>query len=215
MSVEVTCSMQDTRDRRERRRDAVIAAARQLFLERGFEAVSLNEIVRHSGGSLSTVYKLFENKAGLLHAVIRSEQFDNLGRIVAIAEAAASPKETLLAIAREIYDQFLDAGKVALLRIVIAESLRDPSFAYEVFREVHLPFTEVIEALFARWQSQGQAAIHDPGRAARFFIGAVLHPPQTRAMCGHPLQFSPDQRDRAAAEVAELFVRGYAIEPHR
>src|SRR3546814_2220272 len=64
--------MNDRRDttRREDRRQAILDAAESLFLEQGYERVSVNAIVQRSGGSLATVYDLFGNKHGLLYAVV-------------------------------------------------------------------------------------------------------------------------------------------------
>src|SRR3546814_14641572 len=61
-------SLPDTR--RENRRRAILSAAESMFLEEGFERVSLGAIVRRSGGSLATVYDMFGNKQGLLRAVV-------------------------------------------------------------------------------------------------------------------------------------------------
>ena len=60
--------------RRERRRQAIIDAARDLFVERGYDAVSLSEIVKRSGGSLATLYALFDGKAGLLGAIVANKR---------------------------------------------------------------------------------------------------------------------------------------------
>src|SRR3546814_10691682 len=56
--------------RREDRRQASLDAAESLFLEKGYERVSVNAIVQRSGGSLATVYDWFGNKHGLLYAVV-------------------------------------------------------------------------------------------------------------------------------------------------
>ena len=56
--------------RRDARRHAMLDAALELFLEKGYGAVSLNEVVRRSGGSLSTLYDLFGGKLGLLKACV-------------------------------------------------------------------------------------------------------------------------------------------------
>lgn len=54
---------------RERRQSAILDAAESLFLEQGYDRTSLAEIVKRSGGSLATLYELFGNKQGLLHAI--------------------------------------------------------------------------------------------------------------------------------------------------
>ena len=52
--------------KREARRDAMLDAALELFLERGYGAISLTDVVKRSGGSLATLYELFGGKLGLL-----------------------------------------------------------------------------------------------------------------------------------------------------
>jgi AcrR family transcriptional regulator len=50
-------------------RSAVLAAARRLFLERGFAATTMPDIASKAGVSVQTVYKAFRNKPGLAKAV--------------------------------------------------------------------------------------------------------------------------------------------------
>ena len=59
----------------DRRRRAIIEAARSLFVEQGYERTTLSEIVDRAGGSLATVYKLFGNKDGLLEAAVFERTF--------------------------------------------------------------------------------------------------------------------------------------------
>ena len=44
------------------RRKAILAAARDVFLERGYANSSIDAVVERSGGSKATVYQLFGNK---------------------------------------------------------------------------------------------------------------------------------------------------------
>ena len=50
--------------RLDRRKRAIIDAARALFVEQGYERTTLKDIVDRAGGSLATVYKVFGNKDG-------------------------------------------------------------------------------------------------------------------------------------------------------
>ena len=43
---------------------ALLISATELFLERGYDAVSLDDIVQHAGGSKASIYKYFGNKEG-------------------------------------------------------------------------------------------------------------------------------------------------------
>ena len=40
---------------------SLLLSANELFLERGYDAVSLDDIVHHAGGSKASIYKFFGN----------------------------------------------------------------------------------------------------------------------------------------------------------
>ena len=56
---------------------ALLLSANDLFLKHGYDAVSLDDIVNHAGGSKASIYKFFGNKEGLFTAICdyRREQF--------------------------------------------------------------------------------------------------------------------------------------------
>jgi AcrR family transcriptional regulator len=51
------------------RRQALAVAARDLFVERGYPATTMNAVASRAGVSLKTVYNAYATKAGLLRAV--------------------------------------------------------------------------------------------------------------------------------------------------
>ena len=198
-------------DRRERRRRAILAAAKQLFLERGFEAVSLSEVVRCSGGSLTTLYDLFESKLGLLRAVVASERFDGIGRIDAIVARNDDPIATLDSIAGEIHDELLRPDAIGLMRVVMGESLRNPEFAQAVYAVAHVPFVDRLARIFAVWDATAKARMAEPRRAAEIFIGLVLHGAHMSAMFGGNCGISPQEREDRIREATRLFLAGYGV----
>lgn len=54
----------------QRRNQALITAATEIFLQYGFEGATLDMIIERAGGSRSTLYKNFGDKEGLFAAVI-------------------------------------------------------------------------------------------------------------------------------------------------
>ena len=52
------------------RRERLLDAARDVFLEQGYAGASVNEEVARAGGSLATLYKQFGNKEGLFTAAM-------------------------------------------------------------------------------------------------------------------------------------------------
>jgi AcrR family transcriptional regulator len=105
--------------RREERRAALVATARRLFVAQGYEATSMQQVVKEAGTSIGNCYFYFRNKEDVLRAVIE-EVNSEIGREIdtAIAQAPIGPVRLAAAI---------DAGVRALLsrsavmRLVLAE----------------------------------------------------------------------------------------------
>ena len=159
---------------RERRHEAILDAAEALFIEQGYDGTSLAEIVRRSGGSLATLYELFGNKQGLLYAIAarwRDKMTDEA--IAADAAAPQSPADMLMRYACHRSRTFNSPRAIALIRMVVSESLRDRDFALQTYRDMHLPAIRDLSHLFAEWTAAGKARIDDPQAAAEMFLSLI------------------------------------------
>jgi AcrR family transcriptional regulator len=72
-----------------RNRQRILAAAAQVFTERGLDA-TLDEVARAAGVGIGTVYRRFPDKESLVAALFR-ERVDNLVTVAEDACAAADP----------------------------------------------------------------------------------------------------------------------------
>jgi AcrR family transcriptional regulator len=59
------------RTKSEERRQAMVATAAELFLQRGYEATSMAEICSRVGGSKATLYGYFKSKEELFLSVMK------------------------------------------------------------------------------------------------------------------------------------------------
>ena len=66
-------------------RERLLAAARELFAEQGFE-VTLDDIARHAGVGVGTAYRRFANKGELLDALFAEQTVE----LAAAADAGVS-----------------------------------------------------------------------------------------------------------------------------
>src|ERR1700746_2334272 len=55
------------------RRERIVRAAAPLFLKKGYDNVSIDEIIGVVGGSKATLYSWFGGREGLFEAVVRQE----------------------------------------------------------------------------------------------------------------------------------------------
>lgn len=170
---------------RERRQEAIIDAAEALFLEQGYERTSLAEIVKRSGGSLATLYELFGNKQGLLHAIATRWCDETMFRpLDGDATTGMSNVEILKRYAYRQSETMESPRAVALMRMLISEGLRDREFALQMYRDFHLPAISELSELFARWAATGEAAIDDPEAAAKLFLDTIIGDSMMNTLAG-------------------------------
>ena len=111
-----------------RTRAELVAAARRVFLERGYHGASLDAVADTAGFSTGAVYSTFAGKADLFLAVLDDHLSERIRRIEEAGARASSPEEQAEALARE----FASAGRQnrAWSPLVIefwAHAARDPA----------------------------------------------------------------------------------------
>lgn len=199
----------DGDDRRRRRGQAMLAAARDLFLEQGYDAVSLSDVVARSGGSLSTLYDVFGNKRGLLQAVMTSQFERDMQEFEGLLSRGGHPDEVLLEIALGTQRYLTNPEMIRFMRFVIGESLRSPEFGERFFQSVHVIFIDRYAGLFRDWNDQGVLKVTDPELAARQFISLILHDLHVRAIYRGPTQCSEEPDLREAQQAVAVFLAYY------
>lgn len=114
-------------DRGVARRQAFLQAAREVFLEHGYEAASVNDVVRLAGGSLATLYAQFGNKEGLFLAFMQ-DQHDRFAREMRPPEGVDGlPLEKALQIVGEHFlRRLLQRDSLAFFRVMVSEGRKLP-----------------------------------------------------------------------------------------
>jgi AcrR family transcriptional regulator len=170
----------------------------------------MSEIVRESGGSLSTLYDLFESKEGILIALVADEQRNTIRILERLTHSPASPRETLTILVRDLQSEFFHADMIGMMRLVMTESMRNAELGRLLQEKVLMPFDDLLSGLFRRWTAEGKARIGDPRIAADLLMGMTVHPRVKQACHG-----SPDKSDEDLAAIAEaavaMFADHYAI----
>jgi AcrR family transcriptional regulator len=119
--------------RKDQRRDAILAVAREVFLEEGYQAASMSAIAARLGGSKATLYTYFPSKEALFEGYIR----DQCGRIAAdiLDFTDGQPVREVLTRFGEAYlDHILSDWAVRMFQIIVAEARRTPELARLFFQ---------------------------------------------------------------------------------
>src|SRR6202044_1554954 len=163
----------------------ILDAARQMFLGRGYDETSLDDVAAASGVSKTTVYNNFGDKEALFRAVVlavteHAEQIImELGSILRGPEPAA---ERLTLVARTLAYGVLSPAVVQLRRLAISEALRFPGIVSEYWDRAPARTLALLTESFATMAARGELDVDDPAAAARLFAYAVLGPAQDQAL---------------------------------
>src|ERR1700732_882996 len=85
-----------SREQAAENRRAIVAAATQLFRERGVEAVGLSELMKHAGFTQGGFYNHFESKAALVAEVLASAVAEGNAEFAKMARAPVEESTTAL-----------------------------------------------------------------------------------------------------------------------
>jgi AcrR family transcriptional regulator len=98
-------------------REAILAAAREVFSDIGYGAASVRDIVRRTDLASGTFYNYFPDKESVLRALVDEIAVEARARVRA-ARAAATTLEAFVADGYRAYFEFLarDPSTVALMR---------------------------------------------------------------------------------------------------
>ncbi|MDW4499344.1 TetR/AcrR family transcriptional regulator [Sulfitobacter sp. D35] len=155
------------RSRQEARREKMIAAARKLFVEKGFEATSLDDIIAETGGSRRNVYLEFGGKEGLLRAVIE-QIVSGIARDAALPdEEVLAPRDWLIAVGTAFVTRLLSPEVTAVFRQFIATGGADRDTADLLWQAGPMRLRKVLEHWLTEQASAGALDVPDPAFVAR------------------------------------------------
>lgn len=101
------------------RMERIKEVALQLFLSKGYEATSLNEIIKKSGGSYSSIYDHFKNKEGLFLCIVSDQIERHLKLFDSIKyDEKSSLEDFLLDFSRTYLQIFNEETTVKILKII-------------------------------------------------------------------------------------------------
>lgn len=205
------CADEDTlSDRAKARREAILDAARELFLEKGYGSTTLSEVVSRSGGSLSTLYALFGNKRGLFEAILR-DFADSILAPLCVEGVSDDPERGLSAVGRRYLSAVLEPKAVAWWRTVCAEAPNVPELSEVLLAEQGGPVQAALAAYLGRLARAGRLDVQEPALAAGQFLDLVRGPLHRQALACGGHAATPQEIERQVDRAVRVFLYGYCV----
>ncbi|HYD32535.1 MAG TPA: TetR/AcrR family transcriptional regulator [Azospirillaceae bacterium] len=205
----------------DKRREEILRAAFDLFVEKGFHGTSMLDIARRARASKETLYSWFGSKEKLLGALVawRADAIE-------VADPPAADQDiapALEAFGRSLLTLLMQPEVIAVYRIIIAEGPRHPALV-EAFDQagrarLRAAFSRLLETAWRNRQLAFDKPIHagpvdaGPVDAGDVFVGLLRGELQIQVLLG--LREPPDA-DAIAARAAwatRQFMKLFGVKP--
>jgi len=158
--------------RRGESRSAIIDAAERLFLERGFGAVSMDELAEAAGVARRTLYNQFASKEEIFREMLLRVSGQLERAFPPGIETQGDADQVLRLVARMILKLHENPSYLGFLRMVVADARQFPWIAEE-FAAVMDPLTERLTRYLAHLIAIGVLECRNPLLAAHQFMGLL------------------------------------------
>jgi len=162
----------------EQKRTAIVAAARQSFLDSGYSQTSMDGIAELAEVSVKTIYRHFENKDELFSAVMQAVCRDHEAIPGERSMASLTLRypwfddpsvQGLTAAGKEYLDHVLSEEQLSLYRVVTRDAHRFPELGRRYQAEVVDGRTEIFEKYISRSARMNRWKINGPRNAGSVF----------------------------------------------
>lgn len=196
------------RVRTDARRQAIVAAAWEVFRKNGYEGTTMSEISERVGGSKATLYGYFQSKEQLFAAVLEQVIGESAEKAFSALAVGSDLETRLLNFARSYLATRLSPDSIAVERALIAEGERS-DLGERLRQQFVQPHWRRVAAMFDQEMQSGRLRKADPMIATWQFRGMIEVNLVERRLHGDET-ITAHEVERAAVEGVNTFLRAYA-----
>jgi AcrR family transcriptional regulator len=194
-------------DRENPKRNAILMAAAELFLEQGYEPVSMDAIAAKADVSKRTVYSYFDSKTVLFSSILLAH-CNSMGGIALPDHAAGhEPRKVLTEFGRVFVHMITSPRAVAMQRVIFREVERLPEIGKIFFQNGPQRHIAKLSDYLKQATVEGKLKVDDPTSAAFLFISIVKAPFHLPQLCGLIDHVPASAIDRAVKNAVDFFLK--------
>jgi TetR/AcrR family transcriptional regulator, mexJK operon transcriptional repressor len=197
------------------KREAILAAAGEVFAREGYALAGVDVIAAEAGVAKPTVYNHFGDKETLFREAIAADADRALAKHLAAVDRLRDGNDlrtTLENVGHHMLVCHCEQRSVALRRLLNAELGRFPDLIDIVRGRAADRVTEALADRLARLALAGRLRRLDPMHAAEQFIALLTGPVEARSRLG-TRTVSDDELWAVTRAAVETFLRAFGEEP--
>jgi AcrR family transcriptional regulator len=156
------------------RRAAIVEAALEEFIARGFAATRLDDIARRAGVAKGTIYLHFKDKESMFEELVRTVIVPVVERLNALPPPSGSVRDLVEAFASNFLREVAGTRRGDLVRLIVAEGPRFPAVADFYYREVVSKGIAGMRALIELGIARGEIREKNLARFPQILVAPAL-----------------------------------------
>lgn len=191
------------------KRQAILDAAKRLFLSMGYANTSMDAVATEAGVSKLTVYSHFNDKETLFSAAVMAKCEEQVPSLFYEWPDGVPIEQVLLNIARG-FNQLVNSDEsLNLHRLIMALGSQDPKLSTIFYEAGPQRMLSGMERLLAKVNQSGALRIDKPRNAAEHFFCLIKGAANFRLLSGCGPAPEPEAAEAHVQEVVGLFMRAY------
>ncbi|WP_156489557.1 TetR/AcrR family transcriptional regulator [Bradyrhizobium sp. DOA1] len=160
--------------RAQERRAAIVEAAMEEFIARGFAATRLDDIAKRAGVAKGTIYLHFKDKESMFEELVRIVIVPVVARLNALPPPTGTVRELIETFAGNFLKEVIGTRRGDLVRLIVAEGPRFPSVADFYYREVVSRGIAGMRALIELGIARGEIREKDLARFPQILVAPAM-----------------------------------------
>ncbi|WP_156447192.1 TetR/AcrR family transcriptional regulator [Bradyrhizobium yuanmingense] len=156
------------------RRAAIVEAAMEEFIARGFAATRLDDIAKRAGVAKGTIYLHFKDKESMFEELVRIVIVPVVARLTTLPPPAGSVRDLIETFASNFLKEVIGTRRGDLVRLIVAEGPRFPSVADFYYREVVSRGITAMRALIELGIARGEIRQKDLARYPQILVAPAM-----------------------------------------
>jgi TetR/AcrR family transcriptional regulator, mexJK operon transcriptional repressor len=193
----------------ERKRQAILTAAMNLFLKNGFAKTSMNSIAAAADVTKQTVYAHFKNKDSLFEQIINQLAIKHAPPTDLLHNKNTHVEYRLYEIGLAFLNMVSSKEGIAATQLVIAEAYRHQKLAQHYYESGSRKILEMLGDYLKAENKRGTFHIPVPLSAASYFFAMLKGNYYIRILLNTKPRPSPGEKEAHVRECVTIFMRLY------
>lgn len=195
------------------KREQIMEGARRVFMDKGFDAASMNDVTREAGVSKGTIYVYFDNKEELFEALVEEERGKIFQNLYEVLEREDNLRDILEDFGMALSYKITSDKVVMAQRVVIGAAERIPELGLRFYERGPKTGHAKVEAFLNRAVEKGLLAISDIDLAAYQLSELCLAGLLRQRLYGYRRQSPADHEIRHVVRSGvDVFLKAYGTE---